>query len=68
MAEDDGPDLQAGSCDTCGTWTARCPECDTVTGFFWDGVRCGGCDVVFTKVLDRKGGEVDDVVASRPAE
>lgn len=54
--------IEAGSCDTCGTWAVRCAECDAETGFFISTVRCGGCDRDYEMIYDRKGGEVEDVV------
>jgi hypothetical protein len=56
--------VEAGSCDTCGTWAVRCFECGEESGFFGDGVDCDGCERVYTLVWDRKGGDVEDVVVN----
>jgi hypothetical protein len=58
----DGETIEAGSCDFCGTWAVRCPECEAETGFFISAVRCEGCEREYEMLYDRKGSEVEDVV------
>lgn len=59
-----GTRVEAGSCDTCGTWAVRCPMCESESGFVIDATQCDGCDRHFELIPDRKGGEIDDVVMS----
>jgi hypothetical protein len=58
----DGTVIEAGSCNTCGTWAVRCLQCEAETGFFWDEVSCCGCEQRYELVWDRKGTDVDEVV------
>jgi hypothetical protein len=59
--QEDGDPIEAGACDTCGTWAVLCPECSCITGFFWDTVSCQGCEVHYSLVWDSDGLDVDDV-------
>lgn len=56
--------IEAGSCNTCGTWAVRCPECETETGFFWDEIDCAGCDRTYELVWDREGIDVERVAVT----
>jgi hypothetical protein len=56
--------IEAGSCWVCGTWAVRCPDCEAETGVMWfEEVPCDGCENRFALITDRKGAEVETVVA-----
>jgi hypothetical protein len=54
--------VMAGSSDTCGAWSVRCPGCETITAFFSDEVGCLGCDQKFELAYDHRDGEVEGVI------
>ena len=60
----DGTVIEAGSCNTCGTWAVRCPECEIEDSFAWDETRCGGCDRIFVLVWDRDNVDVEQVTVA----
>ncbi len=57
-----GSVVEAGSCEHCGTWAVRCPECGSETGFFSDDVDCEGCERRFALVMGHKAVDYEDVV------
>ena len=61
--QEDGESVEAGSCDSCGTWTVRCRNCETTNAFFWDEVECEGCGAKYEQVWGRKRADVEDIVA-----
>lgn len=63
---DGSGELEAGACDTCGTFAVRCPDCGEVTGAFFDEFPCSGCGATFDLVRDRDAGEVEEVAVTRP--
>jgi hypothetical protein len=63
-SQESGETVDAGSCDTCGTWGVRCPGCGTITGFFGDTVECDGCGTGFAMLYDRDHAGVEDVLVT----
>lgn len=60
--------VESGICNTCGTVAVRCPDCETVTGAFFDDVPCEGCGAVFGLDRDPDSGDVNDVVVTKPSD
>jgi Restriction endonuclease len=53
--------LRAGSCDTCGTWCAECPECGELIDYHWNSTACPSCATQVDLIEDRKGGEIESI-------
>ncbi|MGK5114759.1 restriction endonuclease [Geodermatophilus sp. CPCC 205506] len=62
--QETGETVDAGSCDTCGTWGVRCLDCGVVTGFFGDSVECDNCGTGFEMVHDRDRASVEEVLVT----
>ena len=55
-----GP-VEAGSCNVCGTWAARCPTCDEVVDFHTNESECFNCNNRLHLIEDRKGSDVEEI-------
>jgi hypothetical protein len=57
-----GADVQAGYCDSCGTFVFRCRDCEAIDSADYGETQCYNCGATYDIVPERKGAEVDDVV------
>jgi hypothetical protein len=62
--QENGETVNAGSCDTCGTWGVRCPDCGAITGFFGDTVECDECGTGFHMIYDRDRADVEELLVT----
>jgi hypothetical protein len=57
-----GADVEAGSCESCGTFAIRCRDCEGIDSAEYGEFRCWGCGATYDVVPERKGGSVEDVM------
>jgi hypothetical protein len=62
----DSGEIVAGGCYVCGTVAVRCPDCDSITGAYFDDFPCSGCGNTIELIRDRDSGDVESIIVTRP--